>query len=101
MPDYLNAEFIRGYTKAIQDIQCIFENVHEELAWRRIPFNYKSAMELLDIILKNRMPLREQDNCNKGLELNQTTAFIRWNVNKKCLEYYDPKRGRQNEQKNS
>ena len=91
MYDYLNSEYIRGYTKAIQDIQCIFENVHEELAWRRIPFNYKRSMELLDIILKNRMPLREQDNCSKVAD--KQAASIRWNVNKKCLEYYDPKKG--------
>ena len=91
MYDYLNAEYIRGYTKAIQDIQCIFEDVHDELAWRRIPFNYKRSMELLDIILKNRMVFREQENCYKGID--KKCAFIRWNIQKKSLEYYDPKKG--------
>lgn len=90
MYDYLNAEFITGYTKAIQDIQCIFENVHDELAWRKIPFNYKRSMELLDIILKNRMQLREQFNCYKGVD--KESAFIRWNISEKALEFYDPKK---------
>ena len=90
MYDYLNAEFISGYTKAIQDIQCIFEDVHNELAGRKIPFNYKRSMELLDIILENRMQLREQFNCNKGID--KESAFIRWDINKKALEFYDPKR---------
>ena len=87
MYDYLNADFIRGYTKAIQDIQCIFESVHSELAWRKIPFNYKRSMELLDIILQNRMQLREQVNCYKGND--KESAFIRWNISEKALEFYD------------
>lgn len=90
MNDYLNAEFISGYTKAIQDIQCIFEYVQYELAGRKIPFNYKRSMELLEIILKNRMQLREQFNCYKGVD--KESAFIRWDVSKKELEFYDPKK---------
>ena len=90
MHDYLNADFIRGYTKAIQDTQCIFEYVHYELAGRGIPLNYKRSMELLDIILQNRMQLREQFNCNSGIDTE--SAFIRWNVSKKALEFYDPKK---------
>lgn len=89
MTDYLNIDFIRGYTKAIQDTQCIFEYAQDEMRCRRMSLNYKLSMQLLKCILDNRMYLREQIHCKNA---DRRAPFIRWNNVKKDFEYYDPKK---------
>lgn len=88
MYDTLNAEFIRGYTKAIMDIQYEFDCVQNDLAGRKKSLTYKLAKLLLQIFLENRAVFRKQDNSPQGDRLN---AFIRWNTTKNTLEFYSPK----------
>lgn len=86
MYDYLNGDFIRGYTKAIQDIQAIFEYVQLDMRWHNKNLNYKYAVKLLKCILDSRMYLREQDN----KVYDKIAGFIRYNQSKDDFEYYDP-----------
>ena len=81
MYDRLNGEFIRGYTKAIMDIQAIFEYVQLDMRWHKKNLSYKNAVKLLKCILNNRMYLREPEN----------EGFIRYNRQNDDFEYYDPK----------
>ena len=68
----LSGDYIRGYTKAIQDIQ---ETVDSVADYKKL--NNKSIKELLECVLKNRAELRENRN-----------GFIRWNVALKKFEWY-------------
>lgn len=86
--DYLSGDFIRGYTKAIQDIQAIFEYVQLDMRWHNKNLNYKYAVKLLKCILDSRMYLREQDN----KVYDKMAGFIRYNQSKDDFEYYDPKK---------
>lgn len=88
MYDYLSGDFIRGYTKAIHDIQAIFEYVQLDMRWHNKNLNYKYAVKLLKCILDSRMYLREQDN----KVYDKMAGFIRYNQSKDDFEYYDPKK---------
>lgn len=71
----LSGDYIRGYTKAIQDIQSIVD----EIAFNK-KLNNKSIKELLKCVLKYRANIRERRN-----------GFIRWNVVTKNFEWYECK----------
>lgn len=64
----LSGDFIRGYTKAIQDISEVFDYVNNDLKCHKKRLNDKLAKELLKCILENRENIREDKN-----------GFIRWN----------------------
>lgn len=76
--DRLSGDFIRGYTKAIQDIEDVFVYVQEDLNSRRKRFNFKLIIRLLELFLKHRENFREN---GKG--------FIRWNKKLNNLEYFE------------
>lgn len=76
--DRLSGDFIRGYTKAIQDIEDVFVYVQEDLNSRRKHFNFKLIIRLLELFLKHRENFREN---GKG--------FIRWNKKLNNLEYFE------------
>lgn len=74
----LSGDFIRGYTKAIQDIEDVFVYVQEDLNSRRKRFNFELIIRLLELFLKHRENFREN---GKG--------FIRWNKKLNNLEYFE------------
>lgn len=71
--------YIRGYTRAIQDIIEIFTYVHEDMKEYKKHFNIQRIMRLLNLILEYRDNFREN-----------FSGFIRWNNNKQDFEFYDP-----------
>lgn len=79
MFERLSGDFNRGYTKAIQDIQEVFEYIEEDLRYHHKKMTGKLAKDLLKCCLDNRERLRESMN-----------GFIRWNHKKECFEFYEP-----------
>lgn len=75
--EMISGEFIRGYTRAIQDVQEIFDYVQNDLKYHHKKLNAKLVKELLKVILKNRANIREE-----------TDGFIRWNNKKQCFEWF-------------
>lgn len=73
----LSGEFIRGYTKAIQDISEVFDYVNNDLKCHKKRLNDKLAKELLKCILENRENIREDKN-----------GFIRWNYVTNKFEWF-------------
>ena len=57
--DKLNGEYIRGYTKAIQDIIEVFEYMNDDLTHNNMRMNYLWAQKILKCCLENREKLRE------------------------------------------
>ena len=74
----LSGDYIRGYTKAIQDITEIFEYIQEDLKHHKKQFSGKIALDLLKVILENREAIRERWN-----------GFIRWNSRKNGFEFFN------------
>lgn len=74
----LSGDYIKGYTKAIQDITEIFEYIQEDLSHHKKRFSNKIALDLLKVILENREAIRER---RKG--------FIRWNSRKNGFEFFN------------
>lgn len=72
----LSGDYIRGYTKAIQDMQKIFLYVGDDLLFHKKKITMRLAQELLSCCLDNREKLRE----NKG--------FIRWNCITNKFEWF-------------
>ena len=60
--DKFNGEYIRGYTKAIQDIILVFEIVNDDLTHNNMRMNYKWVQKILKCCLENREKLREDRN---------------------------------------
>lgn len=73
----LSGEFIRGYTKAIQDISEVFDYVNNDLKCHKKRLNDKLAKELLKCILENRENIREDKN-----------GFIRWTYVTNKFEWF-------------
>lgn len=73
----LSGDFIRGYTKAIQDISEVFDYVNNDLKCHKKRLNNKLAKELLKCILENRENIREDKN-----------GFIRWNCVLNKFEWF-------------
>ena len=73
----LSGDFIRGYTKAIQDVQKVFEYINYDLKSHKKRMNDKLAKELLQCILENRENIREDFD-----------GFIRWNCVENKFEWY-------------
>lgn len=79
MMEKLSGEYIRGYTKAIKDIEDVFVYVQEDLTRNKKRFNYKLIIRLLELFLQYRENFRENGD-----------GFIRWNRKKDNLEFYKP-----------
>lgn len=60
--DKLNGAYIRGYTKAIQDIIEVFDYMNDDLALNHMRMNYQWAQKILKCCLENREKLREDRN---------------------------------------
>jgi hypothetical protein len=76
----LSGDFNRGYTKAIMDIEDLFNYIESDLAHHKKRLNNKLARELLTCALTNREKLRENRN-----------GFIRWNCITKEFEWFNGK----------
>lgn len=77
----LSGEYIRGYTKAIQDLQEIFEYIQLDLKCHHKNLNSKLCMMLLKCCLKNREKLRDKWH-----------GFIRFNKQKGDFEWFETKK---------
>ena len=47
--EWLSGDFIRGYTKAIKDVEDAFCYVQEDLSKRKMRWNYKLIVRLLEL----------------------------------------------------
>lgn len=74
----LSGEYIRGYTKAIQDTREVFDYIIPDLKHHRKNLNAKLALRLLQIILEHREKVRDRWN-----------GFIRYNGKLEDFEWYD------------
>ncbi len=77
----LSGDYNRGYTKAIQDLQEVFEYVQLDLLHHHKKLSGKLCNELLKCCLENREQLREDRD-----------GFIRWNCGTNQFEFYQNKR---------
>lgn len=73
----LSGEYIRGYTKAIQDIQEVFTYIQQDLKGHHRNINGKLSLALLACCLENREKLREHRE-----------VFIRFNGQSKIFEWH-------------
>ena len=76
--EYLSGDFIRGYTKAIQDIEDVFVYVQKDLTQHKKRFNFKLIIRLLELFLRYRENFRENRD-----------GFIRWNTKLNNLEFFE------------
>lgn len=79
--EYLSREYIRGYTKAIQDIIEVFTYIQNDLKIHHKSITAKTSLELLRCCLENREKIRENRE-----------GFIRYNGVKKEFEFYKPEK---------
>lgn len=84
----LSDDYIRGYTKAIQDITEIFEYIQRDLKVHHKNLNGKLAIALLKVILENRESIRERIEISGGDYKHE--GFIRWNGIKNEFEWFKP-----------
>ena len=77
MIERLSGDYIRGYTKAIQDVTKVFEYIIPDLNYHHMNLNAKRSLRLLQIILEHREKIRDGWN-----------GFIRYNGKLKDFEYY-------------
>lgn len=77
--EMLSGDFVRGYTKAIQDMETEFKCVQDDLICYRKKMNYKFARDVLKLFKEHRENFRENQN-----------GFIRWNVQRQELEFFNP-----------
>lgn len=75
----LSGDYVRGYTKAIQDIIEIFQYIQPDLLHYKKRLNPKLSIELLNTILKERAKIRDFHSC----------GFIRFNNVLNCFEYFE------------
>lgn len=78
MIEKLSGNYNRGYTKAIQDIQEVFQYIKSDLDHHHVKLTHKSAEKLLQCCLENREKIRDSWN-----------GFIRYNCKTKEFEFYD------------
>lgn len=81
MIERLSGDFVRGYTKAIQDISEIVLYVQSDLKHHKKTLNAKTMDKLMKCCLINRENIREKRN-----------GFIRWNSQKNDFEWHDTRR---------
>ncbi len=85
----LSGDYIRGYTKAIQDTIEVFEYIQQDLKRHHKNLNGKISIMLLEAILKHREEIRERKaiaswDCKKE-------GFMRWNKLKNDFEWFSRK----------
>lgn len=76
----LSGDYVKGYTRAIQDVTEIFEYVQDDLNCHNKRWSGKLIMQLLAVILENREKIREK-----------LDGFIRFNTKLNIFEYFKNK----------
>ena len=77
----LSGDYIRGYTKALQDMEQILPPVMADLKRCHRKLEGKHLHDFFRIVIEHRESLREEWD-----------GFIRFNNQKKELEWYVPER---------
>lgn len=77
----LSGDYIKGYTKAIMDLQEVFRYIQPDLKYHKLSMTPKRADEILSCCLKNREDLRENRQ-----------GFVRYNDKIKGFEFFIPER---------
>lgn len=86
MIEKLSGDYIRGYTKAIQDITEVFRYIIPDLRHHHMNLNAKNSLRLLQVILENREQVR--DNWNGFIRYNGVTKDFEWyQINDNGLKY--------------
>jgi hypothetical protein len=73
--DKLDGSFIRGYTKALLDIQNFFESHSEALSTYKL-FNKNGVTAILKFLIENRDELREYGNIEEILVRKEPKKII-------------------------
>lgn len=71
----LDGSFIRGYTKALLDVQSFFENHSEALSQYKL-FNKNSVSVILKFLVDNREELRETGDIDDILVRKESKKVI-------------------------
>lgn len=85
MMERLSGDFVRGYTKAIKDIEDVFVCVQDDLSVHKKRFDFKLIIRVLELVLRHRENFRENQD-----------GFIRWNTKENNLEFFNPQETKQN-----
>ena len=78
--DKINRDEIRGYTKALQNINEIIPSILQDLKSHNKRMTNKLLIELLHCLLKNRQYMRDD------------IGFVRWVSQKEKFEWFIPER---------
>ena len=73
--DKLDGSFIRGYTKALLDVQNFFESHSEALSTYKL-FNKNGVAAILKFLIENRDELREYGNIDDILVRKEPKKII-------------------------
>jgi hypothetical protein len=73
--DKLDGSFIRGYTKALLDVQNFFESHSEALSTYKL-FNKNGVTAILKFLIENRDELREYGNIDDILVRKEPKKII-------------------------
>lgn len=76
----LSGDYIRGYTKALMDVQEMFRYLQQDAAFRGKQMNWKKIDQLMKCVIANRDAMREN---SKG--------FFRWNKLHEKFEWFEGK----------
>lgn len=76
----LSGDYIRGYTKAIRDVEESVVSNLLALKVQKVKWSIKIIKELFECIMEHRAKIREKKN-----------GFVRWNVISKKFEWYECK----------
>ncbi len=85
----LSGDYIKGYTKAVQDTIEVFEYIQPDLKYHRKNLNGKLSLMLLKAILKHREEIQERKAIS-GWDYKKE-GFIRWNKLKNDFEWFSRK----------
>lgn len=81
----LSGDYVRGYTKALMDLQEVFSYIKDDLRYHKKLMTATTAEAIIACCLKNREALRED-----------LDGFIRYNDKVKGkFEFYSPKKDKQ------
>lgn len=73
----LSGDFIRGYTKAIKDLEDVVVQAQDDLTHCKKRLNYKLCIRLIKLFLEHRENFREN-----------LDGFIRWNSQLNDFEFF-------------
>lgn len=78
--DKINRDEIKGYTKALQDINKVIPYILQDLKYHNKRMTNKLLIELLNCLLENRRYMRDD------------IGFVRWISKEEKFEWFIPER---------